>query len=944
MLMSVTGAWAQTQTPQYKYHKYSSLNGTIYEKISPDGKWALVNKVMNNTETTNDPLSQIVNTATGEMFTVFYNNQPLNIRSISNEDPYAMVTVVGSIFGRPMSYYFNPYNPQKPGILTLYNLSTNWERGILESITPDGKYAVGYMNGYKGEIPFGDDGEDWTTPLYVKIGEKELIPTPGAPKYDRNGVDQHAVKFNSISADGRYVLGENFDFHFVYDTQTDTYKAIGFRTEGNRQIPEQNIAYLDYAVMSTSGRYVGALAALSSEEDSNATDNYLCRYDIQTGQLTIFKNAECKDMVASCINDNGTIFGVSHNGSTLQDFKIFYQDKHWISFSQICQQFYGFEFNQKIGVEFTGTPTSVTADGTAFVSYSDPTDESYYFNLGTTVEEICSGIDLLNYYTITPESGSNIPAFNSIEISFDRPVQVVGRGDTHFHLYKRGKGGTPDTKVCDGLSSMGESGGLHLKSNSNDIVVATVQETELEEDVEYYCVLDPGAIAVAAENTITNKQPIKSTYYYHCHTFNTIDDVCDKCGHGFLRYEANGVVRLNAAESLMDSEGNPVVILSNTSNDGQGVLEFDRPLVSIGGYAFWGSELTGVTLGHSVERIGVYAFGRCIDLNYISFPDKITSIGANAFENCISLAEMTLECTTPPTVGCNAFEGVNKSIPVHIPENTLQVYQAADGWKEFTNLQQTPHHYEHYVLNDAVAYTEATDFLCHELTYNRTFYTNVWNPWFVPFTATVEELADNGVTDVAVIESIHNYDMDEDGVVDKTVLEVIKKTSGTVKAGVPYMVKTGDSYTYPMVFTDRVMDASTNAKTVHTETGSAAYDFMGTYSGLTAADLASSSHYSLNEEGKMVHRTLNILPQRWYMKEVGKENVYEELSPAMSRAFAIRVIGEEDETTGIRTIYPEDGQKEERLPEGIFDLNGRKLSAPQSGQINIINGKKHFVR
>lgn len=247
-------------------------------------------------------------------------------------------------------------------------------------------------------------------------------------------------------------------------------------------------------------------------------------------------------------------------------------------------------------------------------------------------------------------------------------------------------------------------------------------------------------------------------------------------------------------------------------------------------------------------------------------------------------------------------------------------------------------------LIDAKSYVTPVAFDAPSLTYSRTFYTNVWNPWFVPFATTVDELTENGITDVACIESIHNYDTDDDGVVDKTVLEVIKKTNGTVKAGVPYMVKTGDSYTYPMTFTSREMDASTNAKTVHTETASAAYDFIGTYSGLTAGEVNAANIYSLNSEGAMAHRTGLILPQRWYMKEANKDNVYEELSPAMARAFSIRVIGEEDETTGIRTIYPEDEQTEELLPKGIFDLNGRKLSAPQSGKINIINGKKQFVR
>lgn len=519
-LLLVAGT-AKADTPQYKYHKYVSTDGGIYEKISADGKWALVNLGMTMGGTTDHCPSQIVNTATGKMSPVLVNNRNLNIRAISNEDASGKVTIVGSLLGRPMSYYFDPKNPTTPGTLTVYNLTTDWTSGTLESVTPDGKYAVGCQTGYSGKDLQGAElGSDyWFNTIYVEIGQSAPIATPGAPKYDRNGNDQHAIKFEAISADGRYILGEREwfmpteGFPFIYDTKTDTYKPIGFVTEGNRQKAQDGIEYLDFPVMSPNGRYVSALAALAPEGDAIATDNYLCRYDLQTGELTIFKDSESANVSPGCINDNGTIFGLPETGGPLRNFKVFYQDKYWIQFSQICQQLYGFNFSQKTGFEFTGSPTSVTADGTAFVAFSDPQAESYYFNLGTTIEDACSGIDLLKSYTISPESGSTFSTFKSVEINFGRAVQVVGKGNTHFHLYKKGKNGNPDVLVRDGLSTTGESGGLHLKANSRTIVVATIRNTTLEDGEEYYFVLDPGAVAVASDANMTNKTPIKASYF-----------------------------------------------------------------------------------------------------------------------------------------------------------------------------------------------------------------------------------------------------------------------------------------------------------------------------------------------------------------------------------------------------------------------------------------------
>lgn len=279
------------------------------------------------------------------------------------------------------------------------------------------------------------------------------------------------------------------------------------------------------------------------------------------------------------------------------------------------------------------------------------------------------------------------------------------------------------------------------------------------------------------------------------------------------------------------------------------------------------------------------------------------------------------------------------------PENYILVNYNNDTDMPLTYDDGTYTAKESVSLTDAKAYNTPVPFVAETMEYQRTFYPNVWNPWIIPFNVTVSELEDNGITDVATIESIHNYDTDDDGEIDKTVLEVILKKAGMLKAGVPYLAKTGDTYTYPMIFADRVMKASNDITNMHSETFTSAYDVEGTYSGIDATVLAAGTYYSLDGNGNMVHRTQNILPQRWYIKEVFKENPYDDApAPALSPAFVIRVIGEEDDVTGIRTIYDEDKQTEELMPEGIYDMRGHRLSAPQHGKVNIINGKKIYVK
>ena len=66
---------------------------------------------------------------------------------------------------------------------------------------------------------------------------------------------------------------------------------------------------------------------------------------------------------------------------------------------------------------------------------------------------------------------------------------------------------------------------------------------------------------------------------------------------------------------------------------------------------------------------------------------SVTAIGYEAFYLCNGITEMTVAATVPPTMGTNAFYGVSQSIPVYVPLEALDAYLAADGWKNFTNLQ-----------------------------------------------------------------------------------------------------------------------------------------------------------------------------------------------------------------------------------------------------------------
>ena len=138
-------------------------------------------------------------------------------------------------------------------------------------------------------------------------------------------------------------------------------------------------------------------------------------------------------------------------------------------------------------------------------------------------------------------------------------------------------------------------------------------------------------------------------------------------------------------------------------------LQYFTGLTTVGFYITY--YMTSVILPNSITRIGYYGFAWCNALTSIVIPNSVTTIDANAFIGCEHMSSVTIGnsvteihdaafhmCTgletiyvlaeTPPTLGADVFNYVDKSIPVHVPCGTLNAYLQADGWNEFTNIQE----------------------------------------------------------------------------------------------------------------------------------------------------------------------------------------------------------------------------------------------------------------
>lgn len=97
------------------------------------------------------------------------------------------------------------------------------------------------------------------------------------------------------------------------------------------------------------------------------------------------------------------------------------------------------------------------------------------------------------------------------------------------------------------------------------------------------------------------------------------------------------------------------------------------PVLSISDRAFYGDNLTSITIPNSVTSIGVFAFYGC-SLTSITIPDSVTSIGDYAFRNCKSLTSVTIgNSVTSTSIGSYVFANCTNLRNVAIPPSVWKI-------------------------------------------------------------------------------------------------------------------------------------------------------------------------------------------------------------------------------------------------------------------------------
>ena len=435
------------------------------------------------------------------------------------------------------------------------------------------------------------------------------------------------------------------------------------------------------------------------------------------------------------------------------------------------------------------------------------------------------------------------------------------------------------------------------------------------------------------------------------------DDVCQICGHGFFSYRTKSGKIVTLAKNI-DFGAN---IVSHSVVNGECTIECDGPITKIPDKAFYNKGLKGellriprtvkyigtrafyynkdlsgfliipnsvteigerafymcgfngiLTLSNNLTKIGNSAFSDCGFTGNLTIPNSVTEIGTYAFNNCVGFNGKLTLSDNLKTIGEGAFSNCNKlkapiiTFPATLEKIGTDVFYRVTSIKsvKFQSLPQGINNIKQkdVILNDASFISDQATGIVNNISYSRTI-TPTWGTLVLPYSLT---LTGNEPYSLYAIESISTNEL------------VLSRLNGEVAAGTPCMVKRNGEQE-EMTFTANNATLNMTIQPIAVNE----LKFQGTYHAKEVTDGYIIRNGLLWDVAKL----LEVSPETAIM--VGPFRSWIDGTTTNSAAkLSIRV---DDSATGINdpisSLNADDVE--------YYDLNGRRLAAPQQG-INIM--------